>query len=530
MNILHKIYTACHKLCLTLRMKFLSAAVLLGIVAISQTSAGSLEFSEKPPTDLKEVIAKLKVFKNAYQHSVLAKTQLELWLMQLSVDELTQLKTSIPSMWSGTEISFEASSIQLEEMLNAVIEVHPEAIKKGYQARPKEFGRRAGIVDWKDALKTADQIEDDQMKHQYLIGVFESSSQMNSFAEAETLRLLIFSKFPNAQTPGDRSNNWTYLWPAESIADLAISYEEDKRFSLLRHVADNGNMFFSQMKEGEKYLQYFGRSAPGQAAIIGESMSGVFAARDPLGFIKWFQDQSENIQSFAIENAIEPLLRNDPMLIEKITPYFKDDKSYTALRIAQQWARYDRPKAVAWAKKLPASEVFDESFVFRDTRSTEKLTLKKLDVFFNSKQNESVSRIPFDRPKATTPIDKEYRTELCKLAHPGSSALVNASLYEQVFALQKNQVLSLLSEFETSPPQHAKDILVRRYLLESWVWYDPEAACDWILTYGDGRMRELIPLTFSLMKSNEAKETYRRLMAIPEEFIYMECLDLLGLK
>lgn len=511
-------------------MKFLSAAVLFGIVAMSQTSAGSLNLSEKPPTDLKEVIAKLRVFKNAYKHSVLAKTQLELWLMQLSVDELTQLKTSIPSPWSAQSLSFEASTIQLGEMLNAVIEVHPETIKKGYQASPKEFGRRAGIVDWKEALKTADQIEDEQIKHRYLSGVIESAGQTNSFAEAETLRSLIFPKFPNGQRPDDRSNNWTYLWPAESIADLAISYQEDKRFSLIRHVADNGNMFFSQMKEGEKYLQYFGRSAPGQAPVIGESMSGVFAARDPLGFIKWLQDQSGNMQSFAIENAIEPLLRNDPMLIEKITPYFNDSKSYSALEIAQEWARYDRPKAVAWAKKLPVSEVFDESFVFRDTRSTEKLTLKNLDDFFNSKQDESASRIPFDRPKATTPIDKEYRTELCKLAHPGSSPLVNVSLYEQVFALQKNQVLSLLSEFETSPPQHAKDILVRRYLLESWVWYDPEAACDWILTSGDGRMRELIPLAFSLMKSNDAKETYRRLMAIPEEFIYMECLEILGLK
>ncbi len=216
------------------------------------------------------------------------------------------------------------------------------------------------------------------------------------------------------------------------------------------------------------------------------------------------------------------------MLIEKITPYFNDSKSYTAIRIAYQWARYDPAKAKAWAETLPASKVFSEPLVFRDTPSTEKLTLKKLDGFFITEQDGSASRIPFDRPNPATPINKNHRAELCKLAHPGSSALVNVLLYEQVFSLQKNQVVSLLSEFETTPPQHAKDILVRRYLLESWVFYDPEAACDWILKSGDGRMRELLPLAFSLMKSRNSKETYRRLMSIPEEPVYVQCLQLLG--
>lgn len=511
-------------------MKFISALVLSSLVAIPHLSANSLGLSEKPPTDLKEVIAHIKTAKQAYPNSVLAQTQLERWLMQLSLDQLTQLQRSIPTPWSASELSFAAMRFELDEMISCVIAVHPESIQKGYPASPKEFGRRAGIVDWKEALKTADQIEDEKIKSLYLIGVIESAGRMDSFTEAETLRSLVLPKLSSNQRPDVRAYKWTFLWPAESIADLAKSYPEDKRFSLLRHVAESGNMFFSKMEEGEKYLQYFGYSAPGQAPVIGESMSGVLAARDPLGFIKWFQDQSENMQSFAIEGAIEPLLRNDPMLIEKITPYFNESRSYTALRIAYQWARYDPAKAMAWAKTLPASKVFSEPLIFRDIPSTQKLTSEKLEDFSNPQQDGSAPRISFDRPKAGTPIDKDYRSELGKLAHPGSSSLVNVLLYEQVFALQKDQVISLLAEYETLPPQHAKDILVRRYLLESWMMYEPEAACDWILTSGDGRMRELIPLAFSLMKSNDAKETYRRLMAIPEEAIYTECIGILGLK
>lgn len=514
-------------------MKFITAIALSGLVVMPHLSADSLGLSEKPPTGLKEVTDQINTVTQAYPHSVLAQTQLELWLMQLTLDQLIQLQTSIPTPWSASELSSAAMRFELDEMISRVIAVHPESIKKGYTASPTEFGRRAGIVDWKEALKTADQIENADIKSRYLIGVIESAGQMATYTEADKLRQTILPKLPHDQRhriSAYGQDGWAYLWPAESIADLAKSCPEDQRFSILRHVADRGDMFFSQMKEGEKYLQYFGFSAPGQAPVIAESMSGVFAARDPLGFIQWFQAQPDTIRSSAIENAIEPLLRNDLLLIEKITPYFNDSRSYTALEIAQEWARYDRPKAMAWAKKLPASQVFDESFVFRDTRTTEKLTFKKLEDHFNSKQDGTAPRIPFERPKASTPIDIDYRTELGKLAHPGSSSLVNVPLYEQVFALQKDQVPSLLAEFEKSPPQHAKDILVRRYLLESWMMYEPEAACDWILSSGDGRMRELIPLAFSLMKSNDAKETYRRLMAIPEEAIFTDCIEILGLK
>lgn len=508
----------------------MSVVALFGMFAMPQVCADSLGLSEKPPTDLKEVITYIQKANEAYPNSVLAQTQLELWLTQLTVAQLTQLQASIPTPWSASEVGSAAMRFELDEMLSRVIAVHPESIQIGRTASPTEFGRWAGVADWKEALKIADQIEDEAIKSQYLIGVIESAGEMNTFTEAHTLRSLVLSKLTSARKPDLRAYQWTYLWPAESIADLAKSYPEDKRFSLLRHVADNGNIFFSQMNEGEKYLQYFGYSAPGQAPTIGESMGGVFAARDPLGFIKWFGEQSENMRYFAIDNAIEPLLRNDPALIEKIIPYFNNSNSYTALEIAQEWARYDLPKAKAWAKKIPASKVFDESFVFRDTRTKERLTLKKLDDFLSSKSDGSPSRIPFDRPKATKPVDKQYRTELCKLAHPGSSSLINILLYEQVFSLQKNQVVELLADFEKSPPQHAKDVLVRRYLLESWVLYAPEAACDWILKSGDGRMRELLPLAFSLIKSNDAKETYRRLMAIPEEAIYTECIGILGLK
>ncbi len=236
-------------------MKFICNAALSGMFVMSQISAGSLGLPEKPTTDLGGVVAHLKQTKQEYPHSALAQTQMELWFTQLSLAQLTELKSSIPSPWSATELSADAMQIRLEEMLTQVIETHPESIQKDHAASPREFGRRAGIVDWKEALKTADQIEDQKIKSLYLIGVIESAGQLNSFTQAETLRALILPKISRDQRHDIRSYEWTLLWPAESIAELAISSPDDKRFSLLRHVADNGDMFFSQMKEGEKYLQ-----------------------------------------------------------------------------------------------------------------------------------------------------------------------------------------------------------------------------------------------------------------------------------
>ena len=76
-----------------------------------------------PAKDLAAVLAALDPY--AGWHSQLVDCQIALWLQQLSIAELQQLRTAIPSPWTGHPHAMEAMTVELARRVTHAIASHP---------------------------------------------------------------------------------------------------------------------------------------------------------------------------------------------------------------------------------------------------------------------------------------------------------------------------------------------------------------------------------------------------------------------
>jgi hypothetical protein len=452
-------------------MRSLNLTLLLCSIAWSE--AAVLEaFKERPVNDLQSIVSKAVAVTGKYPGSVAIQTQYLTWISQLSVQELAELEEKIPSPWTGSQLSSDSMSINIRQSLKTATrdKVKDAEVYKldFYYAR----GRQTTTHDYEKTLTQVKLIEDEKTRDQFLKGMLVSLGRETTFTSGQAKRDHVITLISQAERIHINTYSWpkwAALWPANNIANYANTLSEDDRFRMIRHIAEHGSYYFSNFDEGLRYLKHFGYSAPGQKPVIGESMGAVFAARTPMAFVEWFekQPQSSTMQHCAIQNAIEPLLRNEPQLIRRITPFFNDSSSYTALEVAREWARYEPKKAEKWAATLPASKTFD-TFKLHELGRAHHLDQKRLSQALN--RRNKVQMADLIRPKKTLKKLKINRESLTKLTSPGASLLVNKELYQCVFSLSAEKVEALFNSYVQHPPGDARDALVRMYLLESWVW------------------------------------------------------------
>ena len=268
-----------------------------------------------PPTELGKVTAALEPYGKL--NSRIVRAQIALWLQKVSANDLQTLLASIPVGWSADP--FQTRELGLSETISDVLSTHPDL-----QTSPENpltaiaAGRVDGNKDYRAALVTAR--SDPGIKRfgpNTCLGVVQSAGQASSYGAAQKVREAVMPLLPADERhslTAYQFDAWTYLWPAQSIAAWALTKPEEERFGHIRHVFDHGAEFFSSLEEATAFLTNFGRDATGQAPLVAEAMGKVLAARDPQAFMKWWLALPKNEQLFAIDDAIGPLLRQNPKL------------------------------------------------------------------------------------------------------------------------------------------------------------------------------------------------------------------------
>lgn len=191
------------------------------------------------------------------------------------------------------------------------------------------------------------------------------------------------------------------------------------------------------------------------------------------------------------------------------------------MEIAREWARYEPSEARQWASAMPIFTKYGDAFTFGRIPSQRP----SLETLLCAKPRKEGL---LERPKSDSP--NPTIGDLKKLARPGAPPIANARIYQHIFSLDLPTTKHLIHSLTKRPLANAREILVRRYLLESWILFEPAKACDWILESGDGRMRTLLPLAFRHMGSQETLKLEGRLNKIPETDVYERCLRTLESK
>lgn len=261
---------------------------------------------ERPPKDIDELIATLGPYQSAAR-SALGQTQTALWLRQLSLGDLQSLRGSIQSPWTGGN-GWEAIMLGLLDTLNAAIAA--KQVDSGFADQPlaaKEAGRRAAQVDFKAAIASASQINDERIRSSFLLGVAQTTGRAESLEVATELRNIIEPLLTGDDRAHafDRFDNkaWISLWPGKS-----------------------GTFEFSDSSK--------------RPPVLG--------ARDPEGFIKKWENQDDDAKRSIMESAIGPLLRRDPSLINRIIEKLPTGSAYTDEKIFKAWQIYDPASAIDW--------------------------------------------------------------------------------------------------------------------------------------------------------------------------------------
>lgn len=514
---------------------------ILGILGVFAADKNVDILQRNPPDRLEEIVAIFSSVYEEYPESVRAKTQLERWLSQFPVQKLVGFEREIPSPWSGTPLSFGAFRGELREHLETALSLHPdqtalETLRPDLAA----FGRGQATTpgNWQETLQKSSEIQDEKIRDHFLLGLLRSVGRLDRFDDSWKKRkavIALMSQSLRVHTTTYENDKWKLLWPAGALATWAETLPEDQRFNILRQVADQGSHYFSTFEEGVHFLDHFGRSGPGQLPVIAEAMGAVFAARDRDGFFRWTSNQGGYVETQALEAAIEVLLRRDPEEIKQLILHFEGSNSFSSLEVAQEWARYDPEAALCWARSLPVFKKFGESFVFNNIRPTKKISrenaIELIRKHFAVRPDHEIHLISPDTHilPATLEGSKKLRESLSALALSGATPLANLELYQRVFSLDLPTVEKLLQDFEQTPPHHARELMVQRYLLEQWVFLEPEKACEWILLSGTGAMRSLLPLAFSQMRNPDPLKVHAWQMRIPEREIYDKCAAITGL-
>lgn len=507
------------------------AIVVLSIVCLGGYSCA--DGGSPAPLTVDEVAMHIKTIRADYPGSMLAEAQIEIWLATFAQNRLLELRKAIPSPWMASQTSMLAMQTNLSKPLtNArrfnVVSEGPESEADADAVFHKGF--LAGKTDGLAALNTAKALTDPALKDAFLMGMIVSAGRADSFADAQVIRETIMAEMSHDQRHWVSSERWMPLWPAESIAVYADTLGEDKKFSVLRSVSDEGQEYFPNMDVAIQFLNHFGRSGPGQFPIVIKSLGTVFAARDPEKFLVWWDALKPDWKTYYTESYIGVLLRHNPETIHHILPAFSDSNSYTAIQIAREWARYDEKAAIEWVDQLPVHKVFP----------TEKISAPQVPPAIARVRNTSaLPTMPF-RGRAAEPISSvlpeanirpvSIRKTLAKNAYPGAAAITNAALMRAIVSLEDKTFLSLLSDFKEKPAINAKEQLLRQLLLERWVFDDPMIACEWIINQGTHNMRTLLPL--AVARASRSPENLKKLhsliLKIPEERIYVDAKTVIG--
>ncbi|MEO8353382.1 MAG: hypothetical protein ABI680_16760, partial [Chthoniobacteraceae bacterium] len=307
-----------------------------------------------PPTELGKVIAALEPYGNL--NSRLVRAQIAVWLQKISANDLQKLQASIPNLWSAAPFVFQAHDLRLREAISEALSTHPDLpISSENPLTAIEAGHTDGSRDYLAALNASEQIPDPAIRTQYLLGVAQSAGRADTYSEAQKVRdavIPLLSGDEQHDLTAYQFDEWTFLWPAQSIADWVRTKPEDERFGPIRHVLDHGAEFFATLEEAAAYLPNFGRSAKGQAPIVAEAMGKVLAARSPETFMKWWLALPCDQRMGPIDDAIAPLLRQNPTLIDEIIPHIPTDSLVSHSDVTREWFRYDPVAALRWCSRI----------------------------------------------------------------------------------------------------------------------------------------------------------------------------------
>ncbi len=301
-----------------------------------------------PAQDLAAVFAALEPY--AGLHSQLVDCQIALWLQQLSISELQQLRTAIPSPRTGHPYTAEAMTVELARRITDAIASHPTL-----QPSPQdplfaiEAGRLQGARVWKSAVTTAKALPEGEARLQFILGIRQSAGGAFSFTEGAMIREVTQALLPASyQINSSEEEDWMFLWPANSIVQFALTKSEQSRFSIVRHLVENAHRVCSKLEEAQALLPAFGSSAQGQSPLVPEAMGWVLAGRDAASFMKWWEKLPQNHREYAITRAIAPLLRQDPTLIQPVLAQLTPEYVLRHDDITAAWYPHDPAAALAY--------------------------------------------------------------------------------------------------------------------------------------------------------------------------------------
>ena len=312
---------------------------------------GAENLGKTPSLEMASMVLFADELMTSYPQSLMAETQLLVWLNSASPTDLKKVEAMIPSPWTGTEVGM--AGMEFKEHIENTLLIARNA--EGELISLIEKGRLEALKDLKSSLTQANKIQEEEQKRLFLIGVFLASGSLDSFQDAYELRELVSTQLSHSQRSDYMMygrESWLGLWPAISIASYTDTLNDDDSFSLIRTVCARASWYFSDYDEAENYLKHFGYSAPGQTPVIYKSMGAIKAARQPENYLKWLTGLTENGRSFAISGSIEYLMRNDPEVIHDYLPLFSKNGYYGGGDLALEWSKYNPEEAKKWVSSL----------------------------------------------------------------------------------------------------------------------------------------------------------------------------------
>ncbi len=124
-------------------MRFFLLILFLCVPFKHPATAQSLR--DKPESDLETILGEMLKIRKNYPVSILAETQIELWLNLLPFDELITLEKNLPTPWEATDLSRLAQESGIRQKLSNLTQ------------KTTAEGFKDGTADWsKEALNNVE--------------------------------------------------------------------------------------------------------------------------------------------------------------------------------------------------------------------------------------------------------------------------------------------------------------------------------------------------------------------------------------